>query len=341
MESQIIWEDVRSLVDSHIDSHQIHVWPFQRSFPIDVRFITVDRRENVQPHQPDHLEVFFIESGRMGYEVEGRAREIKENDIVIVGEHMRHRSLATGSPNGGAKIAVLSFLPHLLLSGNPAGDDLQYLMPFAMLGSQAHDISNVISGMPAFSREIFDFIQRVLMAMPGESERSQLAVRTYLRMILFALADYYWDLRDAHGKARRIREDLKRLGPAILHVQENYAKPVRVSKAARLCAMSQTCFMEVFREVTGQSFGVFLKRFRVGKAQELLISTDKTLSEVSYLTGFCDQSHFGAVFRQVTGITPLEYRRSKSWVDLSASGSSEPPLTLQPLARRPRTWLSR
>jgi AraC-like DNA-binding protein len=318
MESQIVWEDVRSLVDSRIDSNQLHRWPFKYAVPIDVRFIVLDRREDVQPHQPDHLEVFFMESGRVGYEVDGHAREIKKNDVVVVGEGIHHRVLSAHARNRGARIAVLSFLPQLLLSANPAGDDLHYLMPFSMLGSSALDVSNVISGTPALSRDIFDCIQRVLKAMPGDSERSRLAARTYLRMILFALTDYYWDLRVARGAARRIREEFKRLGPAIQHVQENYARPIPVTQVARLCAMSQTCFMEVFKQVTGQTFGVYLKRFRIGKAQELLITTGKTLSEISYETGFCDQSHFGDVFRQVTGTTPLVYRLSaKSWVDFS------------------------
>jgi AraC-like DNA-binding protein len=281
-----------------------------------VRFVLLDRQREVQPHQPDHLEVVFVESGRTGYELDGRTREIKKNDLIVVGERMRHRTLATHLPNGGARMAVLSFLPQLLLSGNPAGDDLHYLMPFSLLASPGHEVSNVISGAPALSREVFDFIQRVLKAMPGDSERSRLAVRTYLRMILFALADYYWDLRETRGASRRVRDDLKRLGPAFQYVQENYGAEIRVSQAARLCAMSQTCFMELFKQVTGQSLGGFVKRFRIGKAQELLITTDKTLTEISYQTGFCDQSHFGAVFREVTGMTPLAYRRSKSWVDL-------------------------
>jgi AraC-like DNA-binding protein/mannose-6-phosphate isomerase-like protein (cupin superfamily) len=317
MDTQIVWEDVRSLVESRIDSNQLHRWPFKYDVPIDVRFIVLNRREDVRPHQPDHLEVFFMESGRVGYEVDGRAREIKKNDVVVVGEGIHHRVLPTHAANGGARIAVLSFLPQLLLSANPAGDDLHYLMPFSMFGSSAVDVSNVISDSPVLSREIFDWIQRVLKAMPGDCERSRLAARTYLRMILFALADYYWDLRAARGATRRIREEFKRLRPALQHVQENYARPIPATHAARLCAMSQTCFMEVFKQVTGQPFSVYLRRFRIGKAQELLVSTEKTLSEISYETGFCDQSHFGAVFRQVIGKTPLAYRLSaKSW-DLS------------------------
>lgn len=317
MREEVIWEDARSLVDSQIDANQLHIWPFSRSFPVDVRFVVLDRREEVPAHQPDHLEVVVVESGRAGYEVNGHTTEIKQNDVLLVGERIRHRTLPTPAYDGGARVAVLSFLPQLLLSGNPAGDDLQYLMPFSVVGPSPAHVPNVISGIPGFSREIFDFIERVLKAMPGDSERSRLAVRTYLRMILFTLADYYWDLRATHAQTRRLQDQLARIRPALDHVQLHFSKPMHVQQAARLCAMSQTCFMELFKEVTGQPFAGYLKRFRIGKAQELLLTTDKSLAEIGYRTGFCDQSHFGAVFRDVTGMTPLAYRKSKSWVDLS------------------------
>ncbi len=41
----------------------------------------------------------------------------------------------------------------------------------------------------------------------------------------------------------------------------------------------------------------------------MLVSTPKSISEVSYEVGFCDQSYFGAVFRRIVKITPLAYRR--------------------------------
>jgi AraC-like DNA-binding protein len=66
--------------------------------------------------------------------------------------------------------------------------------------------------------------------------------------------------------------------------------------------------MNLFKEVTGQSFVTYLNGFRVAKAQGLLSTTDKPLSEISLEAGFCTQSYFGMVFRRVTGMTPLAYR---------------------------------
>jgi transcriptional regulator GlxA family with amidase domain len=43
-----------------------------------------------------------------------------------------------------------------------------------------------------------------------------------------------------------------------------------VNDAARLCAMSDCCFLQLFKNVTGQSFVAYLNRFRVNRAQDLL-----------------------------------------------------------------------
>jgi transcriptional regulator GlxA family with amidase domain len=107
------------------------------------------------------------------------------------------------------------------------------------------------------------------------------------------------------------------LAPAFRHVEENFGRTMRVESVARLCAMSPTCFTELFKRVTGQSFARYVKQFRIDRAKEMLIMTDRPISEIGQATGFCDQSHFGAVFRQVAGMTPLEFRHSKSWVDLT------------------------
>jgi AraC-like DNA-binding protein len=73
--------------------------------------------------------------------------------------------------------------------------------------------------------------------------------------------------------------------------------------------------MNLFKEVTGQSFVAYLNCYRVSKAQVLLSTTDKPLSDISLEAGFCTQSYFGMVFRKVTGITPLAYRLQSNGKD--------------------------
>ncbi len=129
---------------------------------------------------------------------------------------------------------VLSFLPNLLHSGAPLGDDVQYLMPFTLLGSS---FPNVIPAGTGLSREILDFVERIRSELPGASERSRLAIKTYLKMILLALVNHYSELgatresiyqhesdsrrlsaaAGAHREALRRADPGKRRGPALRH----------------------------------------------------------------------------------------------------------------------------
>ena len=47
---------------------------------------------------------------------------------------------------------------------------------------------------------------------------------------------------------------------------------------------------------------------RCGKAKELLLETDRSVSEIGEMVGFVSSSHFTHVFRKTEGCTPSEYR---------------------------------
>ena len=67
---------------------------------------------------------------------------------------------------------------------------------------------------------------------------------------------------------------------------------------------------EFSKYVSNLSFGEYIRKLRIEKAIDLLSSSDHTLSEVAYLTGFSDQSHFNRIFKAHTGQNPSNYRKS-------------------------------
>ncbi|MBD2753974.1 chromate resistance protein ChrB domain-containing protein [Spirosoma validum] len=58
------------------------------------------------------------------------------------------------------------------------------------------------------------------------------------------------------------------------------------------------------------SFGEYIRKLRINKAVHLLESTQYSLSEIAYLTGFSDQSHFTRIFKKLMGQNPSDYRKS-------------------------------
>jgi len=57
------------------------------------------------------------------------------------------------------------------------------------------------------------------------------------------------------------------------------------------------------------NFGDYVRKLRIEKAINLIQNSTYTLTEIAYMTGFSDQSHFTRIFKQSTGKNPSSYRK--------------------------------
>ena len=63
--------------------------------------------------------------------------------------------------------------------------------------------------------------------------------------------------------------------------------------------------------LTGESTNDFIRSIRLKRAVQLLISTQKSVSEISFEIGFNDTKYFSKVFKDIFGMNPTEYRNSE------------------------------
>lgn len=57
------------------------------------------------------------------------------------------------------------------------------------------------------------------------------------------------------------------------------------------------------------SFGDYIRKIRIEKAIQLIEDSNHTLTQIAYMTGFSDQSHFTRIFKKYTGNNPSEFRK--------------------------------
>ncbi len=57
------------------------------------------------------------------------------------------------------------------------------------------------------------------------------------------------------------------------------------------------------------NFGDYVRKLRIEKAISLIENSTHTLTEIAYMTGFSDQSHFTRIFKLHTGKNPSSYRK--------------------------------
>jgi AraC-like DNA-binding protein len=66
---------------------------------------------------------------------------------------------------------------------------------------------------------------------------------------------------------------------------------------------------EFSKHFNNLSFGDYIRKQRIERAIELMNTPSYSLTDIAYLTGFSDQSHFTRIFKKHTGNNPSEYRK--------------------------------
>ncbi|MFW5821304.1 MAG: DNA-binding response regulator, partial [Bacteroidota bacterium] len=76
---------------------------------------------------------------------------------------------------------------------------------------------------------------------------------------------------------------------------------------AKKMALSRTQLYRKILAITNTPASEFIRTIKLNKAASLLTEGDKTVSEVAYLTGFRDPSHFTKTFLKQFGCTPSKF----------------------------------
>ena len=97
---------------------------------------------------------------------------------------------------------------------------------------------------------------------------------------------------------------------AIALIREYYKDGITLDEISRRLRVTPEYLGTLFHREVGTSFSTYIRNVRMDKARELLCGTQLKLYEIAEKTGYSDPKYFSKVFREVTGLTPAEYRKN-------------------------------
>lgn len=96
---------------------------------------------------------------------------------------------------------------------------------------------------------------------------------------------------------------------ATTFIDANFQRDVSIEEIAQACGLNRSYFGRLFKDTMGESPQQFLLHYRMSKAAELLKASQISIAEVGCSVGYENQLHFSRAFKNVFGISPMEYRR--------------------------------
>lgn len=133
-------------------------------------------------------------------------------------------------------------------------------------------------------------------------------------ILLLEILDEIAKSNDTHalasaGMTGENAKDSERLNSVFDFVMHNFKEKISLDNVASLVNMSESAFCRYFYKRTQKTFFEFLNETRIGYSCRLLLSGDKTVSEIAYESGFNNISHFNRQFLLIKGVTPTAYKK--------------------------------
>ena len=97
---------------------------------------------------------------------------------------------------------------------------------------------------------------------------------------------------------------------SIAEVDYNRVKDLHNLPVYGYAGQNPTALCRNFKQSTGRSIFNCLLEIRIDFAYKLLVNSDFSIIQVAYESGFRNISHFNHKFKEMSGLSPLEYRRA-------------------------------
>jgi AraC family L-rhamnose operon regulatory protein RhaS len=97
-------------------------------------------------------------------------------------------------------------------------------------------------------------------------------------------------------------------------IELHHANPLSLAQVSQMCGMSQSAFTSKFKQYMGRTFIEFRNEIRIRTAKELMLATNSNILQIAQEVGFDDLSFFNKLFKQMTGLSPRQFRKSNQEV---------------------------
>lgn len=187
---------------------------------------------------------------------------------------------------------------------------LPYKCYFLNISTKDPELRDLLDNLPELFSiwnmdEVVDHLQQMLLLEPTHTLTRKLQRQSHACSIIAILSRYR---RGQEQSVRNAFAHQKTLLMIDRYMWENLSKPLTLNELAKVCNLDPTYFHKLYTAAFGKTPAQRLLRYRIKAAKTGLLSSNVSLSDLAEKCGFSSQTYFCYKFRQVTGMTPTQYR---------------------------------
>ena len=265
-------------------------WLYCINQQIDVSRIS--KLAPVDMHYHEYVELLYSLESRAHIWIGDQRYSFTDGDLAIIHSDEPHDLTFEGD----SRILCVKFSPQFLYADEDSAIGFQYAFPLLAKERQKHFFSSI----ELEKTQIRACAMEIWQEWAAKETGYELIVRADLLRIFARIFRSF----PAATSEFCINEKMQK---ALLYLSENFSTATE-AEAARICGLSYHHFSAAFKKATSRSFKDYLLDLRLHNAKCKLLTTNATVTQIAFDTGFVSSSHFISLFRKHTGQTPKQFR---------------------------------
>ena len=266
--------------------------------------ITIDRvirdYEYTMPtkHLHDEYEIYYLLEGKRLYFIGQNTYLIGKGTMVFINKNVIHK---TGLASGPYHDRIL-----IEFAGEPFGSFYSFFGDLSL-----EDFFEKHQGVMEFDERERNYVENLLLGMQSEIHHKKpgyrLAVMNRLASLLIFAHRHAEDGRSTRSSLPKNPKHRK-VDDVAKYIADNCTGPLSLETVADTFFVNKCYLSRIFKEITGFTINEYINVHRIQKAQELLSSTDLSVTDIASECGYESLTYFEKVFKAYREITPLKYR---------------------------------
>jgi AraC-like DNA-binding protein len=254
-------------------------------------------------HWHEELEILYILNGSMLLQVDTESFIVSKGDIIFIPPNLIHG--ATCCNDTPCDFYAIVFHPSFIQSSLNDVIQQRYIEPFLLKITKKYYYNNgKLKELDNLRTTVTNIIETYNLKCFG----FELLIKSYVLQILFLMIEFHSNVKERSGKDDVLT--INRIKKILIFLEANYQKQFSLADWASCIYLSKEQFSRIFKNYFNTTPIDYLVNYRINKAADLLISTDRSIIDISLDTGFQSANYFAIAFKNKTRMTPRAFRNS-------------------------------
>mgnify|MGYP000014697826 CR=1 FL=1 len=259
-------------------------------------------KDSLTWHYHKEVEFLLVLHGAMTVYLPEEQFRIQQGDVAIFGSSEPHTTQQCSAESLQYLVFQLDLQKHMDQS---TVSNMKY---FSNVLRPLSRLNYILRENESVRAQIAQFIMNIYMETDHQEKGYELAVSALIKNIFLLL------VRNDNQLMLHYQHDplMERIQPVLAYIEEHLSEKMLIEEVTKQINLSYYYFIKVFKKAVGMSFTDYVNFKRIKKAEQMLLTEDRSIAEVAELVGISNLGHFYEMFRRFNNCSPKQFKNRLS-----------------------------